>query len=47
MSTYRFVAAQAAQRAVRLLCRVLGVSRPGYAPGGGAHPQRGRAPTGR
>ncbi len=30
MNTYRFIAAQAAQHAVRLLCRVLGVSRSGY-----------------
>ena len=30
MNTYRFIAAQAAQHAVRLLCRALGVSRSGY-----------------
>ena len=30
MNTYRFIAAQAARHAVRLLCRVLGVSRSGY-----------------
>lgn len=30
MNTYRFIAAQATQHAVRLLCRVLGVSRSGY-----------------
>jgi len=30
MSTYQLIAAQAAQHAVRLLCRVLGVSRSGY-----------------
>ena len=30
MNTYRFIAAQATQHAVRRLCRVLGVSRSGY-----------------
>jgi putative transposase len=30
MNTYQFIADQAAQHAVRLLCRVLGVSRSGY-----------------
>ena len=30
MNTYRFIAAQAAQHAVRLLCRAVGVSRSGY-----------------
>jgi putative transposase len=30
MNTYRFIAAQAVQHAVRQLCRVLGVSRSGY-----------------
>ena len=30
MNTYRFIAAQATQHAVRCLCRVLGVSRSGY-----------------
>jgi putative transposase len=30
MNTFRFIAAQAAQHSVRLLCRVLDVSRSGY-----------------
>ncbi len=45
MNTYQFIADQAAQHAIRLLCRVLGVSRSGYFAGGTAHPRRGRAPT--